>query len=322
MAKQSSSLVLWAVDPLADIYQLQREAAWAMKALSSKSRFQIQPVYLVPQLLPNFTEDFKKEAEKALRAKAQAGFGRLVRGVNLKNILPLALIEAKDRSISSSVDSVIEYASELEAEMIVASTRATKGPVRWFLGSFAESLSVKSSIPVFLVNPSWNRKPGFRDILFPTDFSENSHHVFQEVIAFAKKIGSRVHIFHKFEYEFAPGWQFSFTAATVFAEAKKNELRSIEAKAKMWEIEASRKGVLATSEVDVKVDGSIADAILRKCKKVPYLIAVAGQSGSFEMNLLGSVCRRIIRESVVPVWILHSGRKVDRNQVGPQRMVA
>jgi nucleotide-binding universal stress UspA family protein len=164
-------------------------------------------------------------------------------------------------------------------------------------------IKLKSVRPV----PSWKRKPVFKDILFPTDFSDGSFEVFQKVIPFAKAMGSRIHIFHKVLQDISPVWGLAFAAVPLFIDTQmeKKEIDLLQRKARKWQKEAQNLGVPATSEIETQGVYSVTEAILRKIKTGPYLVAMASRSGVVETALLGSVTRQLIREAHTPLWIVH-----------------
>ena len=303
-----SELLLWAVDPFAENVETQIETARAAQALAESRVYQVQPVYAVIDPLPNLDVGFKDELYRELRRKAQVQLNRMLRDVPFRDLLPLAVLESPDRSVGVQVETVLTYANEMKARLIVSSTNARKGPVRWLVGSFAETLSLKSRVPIFLVNPHSKQEVRFKVILFPTDFSDQSHRAFTDVVLFAKSMGSQIRLFHKFGFEFVPGWDLGMTEAALFSYSGKDELREFHLKAMIWEKEAAQRGVQVTLEIDEKSKDSVVDAILFRAAQGADLIAMAGESTSFEAGLLGSIARRVIREALTPIWILHPGR--------------
>lgn len=303
-ADPSLPLILWAVDPLTGEKKLQRESAWAIKALCYKKKFQVQPVYGMAHPRPGLKGKPRDELFEALCERAQKEFRELIRGIRLTELLPLAVVESRGRSVSGAVSAVLSYADDARPEMIVSGTRARKGPARWFLGSFAETLSLESAFPLFLVNPLWKRRAGFKDILFPTDFSDPSRRAFEEVIAFARAIGGRIHLYHKISHEVAATWDFAFNATAFYADLEREEIVDSRARAESWVKLARESGVTATFEIDQLGTGYVAEAILKRSEKFPCLIAMAAQSGSIEASLLGSIARQVIRRATTPVWIV------------------
>lgn len=298
-------IVVWSVDPFAGSTKLQKEAGLAIRMLLDKQNIQIQPVYSVANPLPYLPKQFTGEVFETVQERARTEFNRLCTGLKLKSLLPLIVVKSEGKSVEDQVSAVLKYAGNIGAQLIAVSTRAKTGPSRWFFGSFAETLSLRSTIPLLTVNPSWKMQRKFKTILFPTDFSEESYSAFLRVIDLAKEMGNRIHIYHKFNPLLAFNWDFPITSAQVHVDWAREELVSLETKAKKWKMEANDFDVQCTWEVEAKNNDTVVDAILKKSKKMPYMIAITAKSGPIETSLLGSITRQIIRGSTVPVMVIH-----------------
>ncbi len=51
-------------------------------------------------------------------------------------------------------ETILEYAQEIQADLIVMSTHGRSGLARWFIGSVADKVVRGATLPVFLVRPT------------------------------------------------------------------------------------------------------------------------------------------------------------------------
>jgi nucleotide-binding universal stress UspA family protein len=232
----------------------------------------------------------------------------------LNGLRPVRVLGPTGSSLREQVSTLLESAHHDSVDLIVASTRARRGPPRWFFGSFVETLSLTSDLPLLVVNPHWNPQgipreksvtQWFDRILFPTDFSDESHHAFVQLLPFALKMKSRVTLFHKLSMGLAVMPEAAISMISISEEAREAELDVSRRNAESWSREAGRAGVKVDAIVDYHEGESVAAAVLKESKRGPCLIALAGESNRFEAQILGSVTRQILRESSNPVWVIH-----------------
>jgi nucleotide-binding universal stress UspA family protein len=329
--KFSEARVIWAIDPFEEQSEKQRSAALAIQAMIQRQPACVEPVYIASdpkhQVPPRLRESYNRE----LAAEAQDEVDSWISELKVRKIAglkPVHVLGPTGASLREQVQSLLQYAHNEAADLIVASTRARRGPSRWFFGSFVETLSLVSDIPVLVVNPLWNvqefrRKRGakrptlrstqkpaklsrqFDRILFPTDFSEASHEAFQQLLTFASRTKSEVTVFHKITLGLSLMPEAALSMVAITEEAREAELEMSRRNAETWIREATHKGVHAAAIVDFRDGDSVASAILKEAKRMRCLIALAGESNPFQARLLGSVTRQILRESTEPVWVIH-----------------
>lgn len=310
-------LLLWAVDPFTANSKLQREAAWALQALSRQRSFRIRPVFVAGNPVSGLPASMKIRWVSETRAAAQAGLEKLLRGIELENVEPIVMLESNGYSTRRMVQTLIDYAQKTRPTLVVASTRARKGPARWFVGSFTESLSLHCESPLFLVNPSWRRQSRFDEIFFPTNLSEGSHRAYRDVLRFALDTGMSVHLFHQYEYRVFPVFDLGYAGAAYFPDLEKEEIQSCRRTGEEWAEEGRSAGVPTRFELDTQTARPAVEAILRKCKRGACLMALAPEASAHDRTFGGSVSRRLIRESTAPIWLIHR----PESQVGKPRAI-
>ena len=297
--------IVWAVDPFATSLQAQREAAWALKGLTRGRPAIIQPVYLYSPLTSGSPFSLPDELLEQVRLEAEDAMEQILRRVALEGVRPLHLISKPVPSLREGVQEVLRYASETGTQLIAVGTKAQKGPKRWFMGSFAETLADHSDIPLLVLNPDWNRRADFSQILFATDFSKESHVAFSRILKLAHQQSARITVFHKVNWALGTVFETAWVAMPYYQSAFEDQLRIAHLEADRWVKEAKAAGVRADAHIDSKSTHSVADAILAYSKRHSCLIALASHSGPYEKVLFGSTTRRVLRVARDPVWVVH-----------------
>lgn len=299
--------MVWAVDPFATDSQLQRSAALAIQAFTRNLPAHVVPVYLfMGNLAPlEVGLGIPKDFELNLRKDAQKRFSAIVKRIKIPHLKPLHVISDPFLTHREGADLLTNYSKKIGAEIIFASTHAKRGVRRLFTGSFVETLTLRSDIPLIVVNPSWNRTADLKNIIFPTDFSDESREAYDRILEIAKTSGSKITIFHKLSFYPSPVFDLAFSAYPQYQHIIKEETEVRKENAALWVKEAVSRGISAAYVLDEKLTGSAATAILEFAKKNPGMIALASHSGPLEIIFLGSTTRQILRNSTHPVWVIH-----------------
>ncbi len=94
---------------------------------------------------------------------------------------------------NSVYESVSEMAKEKNVDMIVMGSHGVSGAEEYFIGSNAERVIRTSEIPVLTIK---NRYPDFKvkDLVFASNFFEESYAVFSSIVEFAKAFNARIHL--------------------------------------------------------------------------------------------------------------------------------
>ncbi len=321
-AKKKRTLI-WAVNPFVGEMNALRSAAWAVRAIVREGGFEVQPVFVCSEggdetLQPGseLYEDLVKRGQNELdNALARTK----IQGVRSLEILCKRFFTARQ-----GVRELIDFAKERKAELIVTSTHGRKGLKRFFLGSFAESLTLLSDIPLLIVHPNWRRVPEIKRILFPTDFSDQSKEAFLRIIAFAQERKSQVILFHKAACPIYPGFESAFTSAPYpsYANNIERDIKEANMTADDWANIANQSGVRVEIVIDGSRGGSIADAVVRRANRLNAMVALASQSDLGATLLMGSTARQIIRQSEQPVWVIHPSEAKPANTLASKRLSA
>lgn len=300
--------VIWAVDPFAKDNRIQLAALKALENLTESTKATIEPVAILSpdqlRLPKNTFDDHSKHYE----TKAEAIIKGWVKKLKSKRLTSPTLLVQDIYSTHITVDVLLRYAQETGASLIAVGTHNKKGLQRFFLGSFAETLILKSTTPVLIVNPKCPVKKKVSHILFPTDFSQTSKKAFEKLLVQAKALKARITLYFKFEY-LMPETVEAIKLLPDYSKFQEADLKSKEALGEEWTKLAKSKGVKADIILDQK-GIFIPDGILRTVKKGKIdMIAMASHSGAVSSALIGSVARHVVRSATVPVWVIHPDSK-------------
>ncbi|MCB0404297.1 MAG: universal stress protein [Bdellovibrionales bacterium] len=311
MATKPRVKILWAVDALSGDLQMLKKTAKLLDLMSRKVDCEVEPVcvftppnpYLERRGLSNLLRQTEEEVKKRLD-------GMLAKAP-LKSPVVVAephFISQPTFSVRQAVTKLSDYARECGAELIVASSHARSGLSRALMGSFVETLVHLSAVPVLVATTNTRTPTAFKNILFPSDLSDESRAVFARLLPFAKAFGSTVTIYHKLQW--ATDYVALFTSVPLYSQYVEEDGKARAARGEEFVSLAKVEGVKATVVVDKKGDG-IADAIAKYAKKThPSLVALTSDTGPVASVLLGSITRAIMRKVPSPVWVLKSPKNV------------
>ncbi|MBY0471801.1 universal stress protein [bacterium] len=302
--------VIWAVDAAARDKGTLRSAAKGIFAWAKAGNFDIEPihVYVSPGAdyiagpIPDLIEGLRKEGQKDLDS--------VLKQIKIPGVRPLKVVTEDSFAIRDGAKHLVNYAKKVGAEMIVVSSHGRKGLKRWLIGSFAETLSLYSDVPLYIVHPHWKKDPTVKKILFPTDFSDASGKAFHKLLNFASLQNAKVTLFNKVGGMAFPAFDLGLPAYyATYANVIKEELADNQEKAKHWIALGKSRGVQVNVLFDRSHKVSVVEAILKASEKMGGMIAMVSQTGNLYSILLGSTTRQVIRQSKQPVWIIHPNEK-------------
>lgn len=301
--------IFWAIDPFHEAPKEQLRAAKAIQFLFQGTNISVTPISMLLSGRYDPEERTFLEEWPELADHAYKNLQKLFKDVKLQGLERPRLERQMGSSVSYSVQGLIDFAMEDSADFIVVSSHARKGTVRLLLGSFAETLVLKSPIPVLVVNPKVNPTAKLKNILFPTDFSERSKEAFDEILLIAKRLDCKILLFHKVQYLY-PSFGYPFVVPPVSEESMREYAIRYRQVAEEWVQEGRSRGILVKAHVCGK-SGYAVDEITKTAKKLGSsgIIAMASQSGRFTSMLLGSLTRQVLRNAPCPVLVIHPEHK-------------
>lgn len=325
--KNGKYRIIWAVDPFAKPARFQRSAVRAIAEITRDVDAEVFPIHVMAAGLAERLRKAPAESLTKIRHRGQANVEGII-GKKSFEFKPLHILSEKFSSLKGGVNELVRFATKISADLIVLSTHARQGPRRWVLGSFAETFSTLSDLPILIVPPNWNPQGVKKSVLFATDFSKESMDAFDRLLVMAAGAKWEVTVFHHVNYPIYPAYEFAFASWTTYeedirevAEIKRKEAEKFVAKGK-------NAGVTVKIVIHTPQTLGPADAAIRLARKGYLFVALASQSGLVRNAILGSTTRQVIRKSPIPVWVIHPPKVVKarklmfKTQVRPESPTA
>jgi len=305
--------IVWALDAFERPGALQRNAIRMLGMITRATqgtRWEIQPAFILQEQLAGPSLEFSPVWIGHYRTAAEQGLRKILQNVNLPGLLQPRILAHTSSSSAAAASSLIEFALKQKAELIVTNTHSKRGLKRMFLGSFAESLLMRSPIPVLTVGPQARGIPDLKRILFPTEFGTESFSIFKRVVNEAAQLKSEITVLHVIPYPVRPYLSanviFPSTYWNMLQDYLRNERARSESAFKSWAQYASKYGVKIRPVLDEQ-PGSLWEAVLRAAETHKVgLIAMEAESGPISAALAGSAVRQTVRHANCPVWIIGS----------------
>jgi nucleotide-binding universal stress UspA family protein len=146
--------------------------------------------------------DLEEYGDRA-RQVAAGQLSELARPAEKKGLEVIAEVRRGTHAVST----ILEYAGETEADLLILGTHGRRGPGRWLLGSVAEEVARRAPCAVLTVRGSCEETAieRFETILVPVDFSESSKEGLAVARELAATLGARLHLLHLVEPAIVPG---------------------------------------------------------------------------------------------------------------------
>jgi len=188
--------------------------------------------------------------------------------------------------------SIVNFATELRADLIVTGTNGRHGLSKAILGSCAEGIIRHATCPVLTIGPKAKSAPSggfaFHTVVFATDFSSNAALEAAVALSFAQDSVAKVYLCHVLD---RPGKDICETA-------------SIE-----LNFESALQRLIPRSAYDwvcperVVESGEVAPEILKLAKRVDADLIVLGakQSGTWYAHLVEGTVGKVLMNAECPV---------------------
>ena len=300
--------IVWAIDPFEEQNESRPHVASFVRKLIIGGA-EVEPVYVLSPDEYDLNIQFNAPWLKTLRPSAEKVLEHYVRELKIAGLQPPQIVIEKKPSMSQGVRTLVNYAKRSGAGIILVGTHARSGFPRLFLGSFAETLLLHSSLPVMVVGPH-AETPRIDRILFATDLGKRAHLVFKHVIALAKAHQAKITLFHAVAHPFEPALQSGvyllgggFIPIPDFVTREEEGKKNI---ADRYVALAKKNGVGIETRLE-SAHGGVVEAILECAKKTDsQLIAMAAESGTLASGLIGSVTRQVVRNAPCPIWVIRA----------------
>lgn len=292
--------IVWAFDALEEP-ENQKNSLFLLGALSRATSAKIDPVYILSPPYADVGSNAPTDLEQAFAA---LGEKRLLETKQKSDIVSMSsgkVLVSHDGSIRKQVVALIDYAKAQEADAIVVGTHARSGAARFFLGSFAETISIYSDIPIFSVNPRAKVREKISKILMPTTFYPRFRPDFERAVDLAKTLEATLTLFYK--EPVMVGTNMMNPSIYRFIEQDMADRRET---AKEWQGWAKQFGVETELHIDNHA-GYLVPTLEEFAKAGNFdLIAMGTQADSVSAIMIGSAARQMIRHAPCPVWTIRT----------------
>lgn len=285
--------IAWAVDTMEPV-EFQKNAQVVIQSLTRGTSAEVYPIHIFNCLLPG--SELKSTYEEAYFALSEKRMKELRETSNIPQMKEGKILLSRGATVRMTVQKLLEEAEERNADSIVVATHSHGAVERFLVGSFAETLLLKSEIPVITVNPNTKVREKISKVLFPTTFDERFQPAFEKTVELCSTLGASLTVFYK--EQFIPMLHSSYELLQLLEEESLQRKRTAE-RYREW---AKSKNVA----IDIKMDsipGNVAEEIVFFANEHRIdLIAMASQTSQFGAPRVGSICRRVVRKAECPVW--------------------
>jgi nucleotide-binding universal stress UspA family protein len=301
--------IIWAIDAFETSKKFYRDAAKILEMMSEGKDTTVEPVYVLNTSQLDLSGESSGVWLQRFRDAAEKALNKILLDIQSSIVLkrPHILLQMGS-SNTEATELVSDYVMSVDADLVVVSTHGRSGMSRLLLGSFAETLILKSLTPVFVVGPEIRKLNSLDQAVFATDFGPHAKEVFRKVVQMAQGSGVKLTLFHSIPHPVEPIFQsgvYLLGGSWVPVHAYFGlEVTRQSRRAEVWTRWAKSQGVDADYYIHSE-GGAIASALIELAKrKRAGWIAMEGQSGPIAAALLGSITRQVIRNAPCPVWVV------------------
>jgi nucleotide-binding universal stress UspA family protein len=193
-------------------------------------------------------------------------------------------------------ETIPEFASEQEADLLAMGTHGRTGISRYVLGSVTEDVLRQAEVPVLTARAGEDETAdGYGDLLIPTDGSEDATLAVDHGIEIGRRFDSRIHALNVVDVSTAGGHDAMLPSSVLedfeaAGESAAAEISASAERADLASIAEVRLGTPASGILDYAEENDV-DLIA---------MATAGRTGPSRF-LLGSTTERVVRHADVPV---------------------
>lgn len=266
----------------------------AAEALRYAARFRPAPIHLFHVHDVSHPTPYGISLDEAFRALNDGTTALHVEAALERAIMGLEGVTTVWRSHVRPADSIVEYADEVGAGLVVVGTHGRTGLRRLLLGSVAEAVLRTSPCDVLVVpldaSAPWSDRPT-RRVLCAVDLLAGSEAVADRAAATARHLGADAPTLLYVDDESAPALLREVAAGPL----------SVWGSGEVRDALAEAHGPLET------VSGTAAGAIAQSARTHDAdLVVVGSHQRSGAARALGSVAVHVLRDVRRPVWVVRS----------------
>lgn len=245
---------------------------------------------------PNDPDHHFPDAKELLTRMFEIADSEMARLLEQRQVEALEIKEEKRKGFSAA-EVILEYAAEIEADLLVMGTHGRRGAARLLLGSVAEEVVRRAECPVMTLRKRESPRSleTIEKILVPIDFSDHSRLALRHAESLAERYEAGLELLFVVEvptypYFYTPPEDEYIEARAARASQALNDLAAEELSTAVPCATFVRSGKAAREIVDFAAEESI-DLVV---------IATHGLGG-VERLLIGSTAEEVVRRVDCPV---------------------
>jgi nucleotide-binding universal stress UspA family protein len=245
---------------------------------------------------PNDPEHQFPEPRELLRRMFEVADSEMARMLSDREGTSLEIHEAKRKGFAAG-EVILDYAAEIDADLVVMGTHGRRGPTRLLLGSVAGEVVRGAKCPVMTMSHREKPQPieAFERILVPVDFSEHSETAVRYAEDLAGRYQAGLQLLHVVE---VPTYPYFY----VPPEEEYIQTRRKRANEALEEFAATALGSAveySTYVTDGRAGSEIVEFSARNGSDL-VVISTHGLSG-LDRLLMGSTTEEVVSRARVPV---------------------
>ncbi len=299
--------VLWPISPTDSEAEADKKLYQFLKVFRlTLENVELQPIYVLSAQFFATSDYFEPidvtDLKDNMLKEAEAYLNKNFQGLTFNKPV---VIENNFNSQGAEVALLCQYIEQNSPDYVVMTTHGRSGWSRAFLGSFTESLLLKSRVPTILIGPDCEPIKALKTALMPVQLNDSSRNFVEGFLddhrlAFLENLT----LFHKIsmvdieEIAWAPALYGlgNYTGQDIIEKAKQSSESYLKA---FLDHPLSQKRL--AYKVSEKL-GAIGDIIIEEASAFDVTV-MRSECGAVEANLLGSVTRDVIRHSKTPVIV-------------------
>jgi nucleotide-binding universal stress UspA family protein len=297
---KSDRCIIWSIDPFERKAKPSKQAVLNLARWTDDLGYSLLPVTVIPP----------EENESALFQKIQATEKELesfVEAYDTKLPYKAKLIVSQEKTRDSMVDELLRYAKKRNAEYIAISTHGRSIVGRMILGSFAEHLLKRSTLPVLFLGrhtEAYSQNNRRQIAMFPADFSEHSQRAYRYFLPLALKLKVELIIFH---FVCFPIWGegMQLPSEGEYEKYQAEQLEMAQKLGKVWLAEAQSLGIPARLNIIENGIGLLTGDLLfdYALQEAADLVVLASKKGAIDRVWFGSVAYEALRHARIPILV-------------------
>ena len=207
-------------------------------------------------------------------------------------------------------EEIINYAEKNEISLIIMTSHGRSGIMPWVMGSVANKVTCRISIPVLLIRarvPYPEKEGLFNKILMPLDGSDVGEAALPYITELTKKVTTEVSLLQVI----APGQHVHTVGGLDYVRFTEQQVEAMKADAKQYLEKVVNKlaGTRGTIRCEVRIGDTAQELIKFADETNTRLVAISthGRSG-IRQWIFGSVAYKILEAGNIPVLLVRAPR--------------